>query len=105
MKKFDTENAETICLELIIVKKVVHYFCLPTLETNKVMFFDEIYITLNITLGKYDNITLAGDLNIDGFKTGSHSSTQLSDAKDVFNFTNLLRELLFLDCKMEILLT
>ena len=29
MKNFETENTETISLELAIVKKVVHSFCLP----------------------------------------------------------------------------
>ena len=56
------------------------------------MFFDEIYITLNKTLGKYDNILLAGDLNNNELKTGSDSSNHLSDAKDVFNLTNLIKK-------------
>ena len=33
-------------------------------------FFNEIYITLNKILGEYDNILLAGDLNINEFKPG-----------------------------------
>ena len=56
------------------------------------MFFDEIPITLNKILGKYDNIVLAGDLNIDELKTGSDSSNHLPDAKDVFNLTNLVKK-------------
>ena len=56
------------------------------------MFFNEIYITLNKILGKYDNILLAGDLNIDELKTGSDSSNHLSDAKTVFNLTNLIKK-------------
>ena len=56
------------------------------------MFFNEIYITLNKILGKYDNILLAGDLNIDELKAGSDSSNHLSDAKNVFNLTNLVKK-------------
>ena len=56
------------------------------------MFFNETYINLNKILGKYGNIFLAGDLNIDELKTGSDSSNHLSDAKDVFNLTNLVKK-------------
>ena len=48
------------------------------------MLFNEIYITLNKILGKYDNILLAGDFNIDELKTVSDSSNQLSDAKELY---------------------
>ena len=72
MKNFETENAETICLKLVIAKKkwYIVFAYLPP-DTNKTMLFNEIYITLNKILGKYDNILLAGDLNIDKLKTGS----------------------------------
>ena len=53
---------------------------------------NEIYIILNKTLGKYDNILLARYLNTDELKTGSDSSNHLSDAKDVFNLINLVKK-------------
>ena len=56
------------------------------------MFFNETHITLNKILGKHDNILLAGDLNIEVIKTGSVSSNHLSDVKDVFNLTNLVKK-------------
>ena len=56
------------------------------------MFFNEIYIIQNKILNKYDNILLAGDLNIDELKTGSDSSNHLSDVKDVFNLRNLVKK-------------
>ena len=56
------------------------------------MFFNEIYIALNKILRKYDNILLAGDLNIGELKTGSDSSNHLSHVKDVFNLTNLVKK-------------
>ena len=94
MKNFDTENAKTICLELIIAKKTwCILFAYRSLDANKIMFFNEIYITMNKILGKYGNILLAGDLNIDQLKTGSDSSNHLSDANVVFNLTNLVNPL------------
>ena len=91
MENFETENAETICLELVryCQKEVVHLFCLPTPDTNKTIGKT---ITLNKIIGKYDNILLAGDLNIDELETGSDSSNHLSDAKDVVNLTNLVKK-------------
>ena len=56
------------------------------------MFFNEIYITLNKMLDKYDNILLVRELNIDELKTGLDSSNHLSDAKEVFNLTNLIKK-------------
>ena len=69
MRNVETENAETICLELVIALKKwwVLFAYLPP-DTNKAMVFNEICIILNKILGKYENILLAGDLNIDEFK-------------------------------------
>ena len=93
MKNIETENAETICLELVIAKKKWRIlFAYRPPDTNKSTFFNEIYVTLNKILGKYDNILLLGDLNIDELKTGSDSSNHLSNVKDVFNLTNLFKK-------------
>ena len=56
------------------------------------MFFNEIFITLNELLGRYDNFLLAGDLNINELKHGPDSANHLPDGKDVFNLTNLVRK-------------
>ena len=93
MKNFVTENAETIYLEIVIAKKKwCILFAQRPPNTNITTFFNEIHITLNKILGKYDNILLARDLNIDELKTGSDSSNHLSDVKDVFNLTNLVKK-------------
>ena len=93
MKNLNTENAETICLELVIAKKKCSIlFAYRPPDTNKSMFFNEIYITLNNILGMYGNILLEGDLNIDELKFDSDSSNHLSDDKDVFNLTNLVKK-------------
>ena len=105
MKNFETKNAETICLELVIAKKKwCILFAYRPPDTNKTIFFNEIYITLNEILGKYDNILLAGDSNIDELKTSSDSSNHLSDAKDVLTLQTWLRNLLALNHEMELLL-
>ena len=61
MKNFEAKNTETICHELVIAKKK---WCTPFAywppDTNKTMFFNEIYITLDKIPGKYDIILLAG---------------------------------------------
>ena len=59
------------------------------------MLFNEVYITLNKIIGKYDNILLVGDLNIDELRTGSDSSNHLSGVKDVFNLANLVKKITF----------
>ena len=43
-------------------------------------------------LGNYDNIVLAGDLNIDELNSCSDSSNHLPDMKNVFNLSNLIKE-------------
>ena len=92
MKKFETTNAETICLELIIAKKkwcILSAYFPPS--TNKDKFFEEIFTSLNKMLGNYDKIVLAGDLN-DELNSCSDLSNHVSDMKDVFNLSNLIKE-------------
>ena len=91
MKNFEMKNAETICLELTIVKKKwCILFAYRPPNTDKEEFFDEISVNLNRILGKYHNIILAGDLNIDELRPCSDSSkNHLSDMKDIFGLTNI----------------
>ena len=77
-KNFETKNAETICLELTIVKKKWSIlFDYRPRNTDKEEFFDKISVNLNKILGKHDNIILAGDLNIDELRPCSDSSKNL----------------------------
>ena len=73
-------------------KQVVYTFCLPNPRHKLNCFFNRIYITLNKILAKYNNLLLAVDLHIDELKPGSYSLNHLSDAKDVFNLTNLIKK-------------
>ena len=94
MKKFGRKNAATVCLQLTIVKKKWFIlFAYHPPSTDKEVFFDKISVSLNKILSKYDNITLAGDLNIDELRPSSNSSKNyLPNIKDIFGLTNLIEE-------------
>ena len=58
--KFETEKAETICIEITIAKKkwcILFAYRLPNF--SKTEFFEKISVILNKTLNKYDNLLLA----------------------------------------------
>ena len=56
---------ETICIEITIAKKKwCILFAYRPPNFSKTEFFEEIYVTLNKALNEYDNLLLAGDLNI-----------------------------------------
>ena len=93
MKNFETKTAETMCLDLTIVKKkwCILFVYLPP-NTDKDKFFDKVSVSHNKISGKYENI-LAGDLNIDELRPCSDcSKNYLSDMKDIFSPTNVIKE-------------
>ena len=92
MKNFDNKNTETMSRTNYFQKEVVILFAYQPPDTNKTMLFNEICITLNKKLGKYDNILKARGLYTDEPKTGSDSSRHLSNAMDSFNLTNLVNK-------------
>ena len=49
-------------------------------------------MTLNKALNKYDNLLLAGDLNINTLRPTSDSSNHLTDLNDTFILTNLVTD-------------
>ena len=72
---------------------MVHFICLPSSKLLKnSVFFEEIYVTLNKALNEYDNLLLAGDLNINTWRPTSDSSNHLSDLNDTFSLTNLVTD-------------
>ena len=75
-----------LCLELTIAKKWCMLFVYQPPDTK--LFIKETYFTVNKILSKYDNIFLAYDLN----KPVSDWSNHLSDTKNVFNLTNLVKK-------------
>ena len=91
--KFETEKAETICIEITIAKKKwCILFAYRPPNFSKTEFFEEISVTLYKALNKYDNLLLAGDLNINTLRPTSDSSNHLSDLNDTFSLTNLVTD-------------
>ena len=73
MQNLEIKNAKPIYLELTIVKKKWYIlFNSPKHWDRKI--FDENSVNLNKTLGKYDNIILEGDLNLNEVKSCSDCS-------------------------------
>ena len=91
--KFETEKAETIWIEITIAKKKwCILFAYRPPNFSKTEFFEEISVTLNKALNKYDNLLLAEDLNINTLRPTSDSSNHLSDLNDTFSLTNLVTD-------------
>ena len=63
----------------------------PPSETNKKVFFDELDETLDKAVNKYDNIFLAGDLNIDTGDKSKDTNNYLCDFMDTFSLNNLIK--------------
>ena len=78
--KFEMKKAKTIYTEITIAKKK-WCICLPS---------SKISMTLNKALNEYDNLLLAGDLNINTLRPTSDSSNHLSDLNGTFSLTNLV---------------
>ena len=70
----------------------MHSFCLPSPNTVKEEFFDELSVSLNKILGEYDNI-FAGDLNIGELRPCLDSSKKhFSNMKDIISLANLIQK-------------
>ena len=92
LTEFETKTVETICIELTISnKKWCILFAYRPPKFNKNDFFIEISNSLNKISNQYENLLLAGDLNIDT-QENMPDSSHLSDLKDIFNLDNLVKE-------------
>ena len=92
LKNIETPTAESICIELTISNRkwFVMYAYRPE-SINRLIFFEEIKKTLNQAVNKYDNIILAGDLNVDMDIPSKDVHGYLSDICDTFDLTNLIK--------------
>ena len=79
-----------LALKSLLVRKHGAFYLLIVLQTFE--FFEEISVTLNKVLNKYDNLLLARDLNINTWRPTSGSSNDLSDLNDTFTLTNLVKD-------------
>ena len=93
LKVFETKSAETICIELTISKKkwcILFAYRPPKYEKRS--FFEEVSNILSAVTNKYENILLAGDLNINLLDPKSDSNNLISDLSDTFALTNIVKE-------------
>ena len=60
-------------------------------KINKKVFFDELNETLNKVVNKYDNIFIAGDLNIDTGDKSKDANNYLCDCMNTFSLNNLIK--------------
>ena len=67
LEPLEEKENETICMEVAISKKkwCITFTHRPPQNDNKVMFFNELNLSLNQCVNKYDNVVVMGDLNID----------------------------------------
>ena len=92
MKDLETKISETICIELTISKKkwCIIFGYKPPKQSNE-LFFQEIANSLNLIVNKYDNIVLAGDLNINLLDPNTDPNNHFSILRDTFDLTNLVK--------------
>ena len=70
---------------------MVHYVHLWPPKHDKKFFFQELSKTISQARNKYDNILIAGDLNIDVSGSKGPNYNHFSELTDIFNLTNLVK--------------
>ena len=63
----------------------------PPNETNKKIFFDELNNVLDKAVNKYDNVFVAGDLNIDTGDKSKDTNNYLCNFMDTFFLNNPIK--------------
>ena len=71
---------------------MVHCLHFLSLKQNRDEFFREISASVNKIINEYENVLLAGDVNIGLLNNSNDQTNNFSDLNDTFNFTNLVRE-------------
>ena len=85
------EKWKLLALKSLLLRKKWCILCayLPP-NISKTEFFEQISVTLDKALNEYDNLLLAGDLNINPLRPTPDSSDHLSDLIDTFSLTHLV---------------
>ena len=90
---FESPAIESICIELTISKsKWCILFAYRPPNFNKKEFFNEISNSLSNIITNYDNVVLAGDLNINLLDPSADTENHLSDLIDIFDLKNIVKE-------------
>ena len=71
---------------------MVHCLHFLPLKQNRDKFFREISVSLNKIINEYENVLLAGYVNVGLLNNSNDQANNFSDLKDTFNFTNLVME-------------
>ena len=90
LESLEGKESEMICREFTISKKkwCTIFAYRPPKNDNKVMFFNELNLSLNQCINKHDNIIVMGDLNIDISDKKKDNNNFLSDLCDTFSLQN-----------------
>ena len=92
LDKYETEQAETICVELTFKnKKWFILFGYRPESIDRKVFFNELYSSLSKAVNEYENILVIGDLNIDMSIPNNDKSHFLSELCDTFDMQNLVK--------------
>ena len=92
LTSFETQTAETICIELTLKsKKWFIIFGYRPESINRNLFFEEITLSLSKAFNKYENIILIGDLNIDISIPNNDINNLLGNLCDVFDLSNMIK--------------
>ena len=92
LEDFETKSTEIICMELVISKRkwcIIFTYRPP--KYDKEVFFQELSKTVSQAINKYDNILVAGDLNIDVSGSKGLNDNHFSELIDTFNLKNLVK--------------
>ena len=94
LENFGAKSTETICIELLISKRnhilFQHYIHLQATKYDKV-FFQELSKAISQVINKYDNILLAGDLNIAVYGSKGLNDNHFSELIDTSHLRNLFK--------------
>ena len=71
---------------------MVYFICISSTKFDKKVFFEEISNSLNKITSNYDNVVLAGDLNINLLDQSADTENHLSDLIDIFDLKNMVKE-------------
>ena len=91
LDKYETEHAETICLNLTIrERKWFLMFAYRPESIDRKLFFDEMNKSLSKAVKDYEHIVIAGDMNID-IIAGTDRYNLLSELCATYNLKNLVK--------------
>ena len=91
LDKYETEHAETICLNLTIQeRKWFIMFAYRPESIDRKLFFDEVNKSLSKVTKYYEHLIIAGDLNID-ITAGTDRYNLLSELCGTYNLKNLVK--------------